>query len=135
MNLTIKRGASSSSVSIPIDETHSKNMFTSNPKNRGQPTVSLPGTHEFMFSVVLDGNKITWMIKEDNAARQQVDASSSSQPARRRPCRRRRPRPRASLQIVSTLPTSYEMQAVWGRPGRSHTPTTELSKFIKEIGG
>ncbi len=69
---------SSSSVSIPIDETHSKNMFTSNPKDRGQPTVFLPGTHEFVFSVVFDGNKITWMIKEDNAARQKVDASSSS---------------------------------------------------------
>ena len=69
---------SSSTVIILVDPIFSKNMFTSNPKNRGQPTVFLPGTHDNVFSVVFDGNTITWMIKEDQAARQQVDASSSS---------------------------------------------------------
>src|SRR5258706_15479043 len=55
---------SSSTVTIPIDVTLSKNMFTSDPKNRGQTTVFLPGTHEFAFSVLFDGSKITWMIKQ-----------------------------------------------------------------------
>ncbi len=69
---------SSSTVVIPFDPTFSKNMFTSNPKYRGQPDTFLPGTHENVFSVVFDGNKITWMIKEDNAARQKVDADANS---------------------------------------------------------
>src|SRR5258706_15415012 len=66
----------SSSVTIPVDPNTAKNMFTTNPKDRGQPTVFLPGTHQFVFSVVFDGSKITWMIKEDNVARQKVDADA-----------------------------------------------------------
>lgn len=69
---------SSSTIVIPFDPSHAKNMFTSEPKYRGQPDTFLPGTHEYVFSVVFDGNKITWMIKEDQAARQQVDASKDS---------------------------------------------------------
>lgn len=69
---------SSSTVVIPYDPVHSKNMFTSNPKYRGQPDTFEPGTHEHVFSVVFDGSKITWMIKEDNAARQKVDADANS---------------------------------------------------------
>lgn len=69
---------SSSTVVIPVDPNFSKNMFTSNPKYRGQPDTFLPGTHEHVFSVLFDGNKITWMIKEDNAARQKVDAAANS---------------------------------------------------------
>lgn len=69
---------SSSTVIISYDPSHSKNMFTSNPKYRGQPDTFLPGVHNFVFSVVFDGNKITWMIKEDNAARQKVDADANS---------------------------------------------------------
>jgi hypothetical protein len=69
---------SSSTVIIPFDPSHAKNMFTSNPKYRGQPDTFLPGTHDFVFSVVFDGNKITWMLKEDQAARQQVDADANS---------------------------------------------------------
>ena len=68
----------STAVLIPVDPNFSKNMFTSNPKNRGQPTLFLPGTHENVFSVVFDGTAITWMIKEDQSARQKVSASSSS---------------------------------------------------------
>jgi len=69
---------SSSTISIPHDPSHGKNMFTSEPKFRGQPADFLSGTHENAFSVVFDGNKITWLIKEDQAARQQVDASKDS---------------------------------------------------------
>ena len=69
---------SNEDVSIPYDPSHSKNMFTSEPKYRGQPDTFLPGTHEHVFSVVFDGSKITWMIKEDNAARQKVDADANS---------------------------------------------------------
>jgi hypothetical protein len=65
-------------VLIPVEPIFSKNMFTSNPKDRGQPSLFQPGVHEFVFSVVFDGNTITWMIKEDNAARQKVSADSSS---------------------------------------------------------
>lgn len=69
---------SNEDVSIPFDPSHAKNMFTSEPKYRGQPNTFLPGTHEHVFSVVFDGSKITWMIKEDNAARQKVDADANS---------------------------------------------------------
>lgn len=69
---------SSSTVTIPFDPNFSKNMFTSTPKYRGQPDTFLPGIHNHVFSVVFDGNKITWMIKEDSAARQKVDADANS---------------------------------------------------------
>lgn len=69
---------SNDTVPIPYDPSHAKNMFTSEPKYRGQPDMFEPGTHEFVFSVVFDGSKITWMIKEDQAARQQVDATADS---------------------------------------------------------
>ncbi len=69
---------SSSTVIIPYDPNSSKNMFTSNPKYRGQPSTFLPGTHNYQFAVVFDGSKITWMIKEDNATRQKVDADANS---------------------------------------------------------
>ncbi|HEY0737767.1 MAG TPA: PqqD family protein [Herpetosiphonaceae bacterium] len=69
---------SSLPVVILVEPIFSKNMFTTNPKYRGQPTVFLPGTHNWVFSVVFDGSKITWMIKQDNAARQQVSADANS---------------------------------------------------------
>ena len=69
---------SSDTVVIPYDPSHAKNMFTSEPKYRGQPDTFLPGAHEHVFSVVFDGSKITWMIKEDNASRQKVDADANS---------------------------------------------------------
>ncbi|HEY0602799.1 MAG TPA: PqqD family protein [Herpetosiphonaceae bacterium] len=69
---------SSLPVVIPVEPIFAKNMFTTNPKYRGQPTVFLPGTYNWVFSVVFDGSKITWMIKQDNAARQQVSADANS---------------------------------------------------------
>jgi hypothetical protein len=74
---------SSEAVTISVEEDLSKNMFTSVPKDRGRPSVFLPGVHENVFSVVFDGAKITWLIKEDKVARQQVsaDAFSPSCPA------------------------------------------------------
>lgn len=69
---------SGSTVVISYDPNFSKNMFTSNPKYRGQPDTFEPGVHEHVFSVVFDGSKITWMIKDDNSARQKVDADANS---------------------------------------------------------
>jgi len=69
---------SSSTVVIPYDPSHAKNMFTSNPKYRGQPDTFLPGTHEHVFSVVFDGSKISWMIKDYYSSRKKVYADANS---------------------------------------------------------
>ena len=64
--------ASSGSIAIPIG---SDNGFLGSTFQRGQPTQFLTGPQVEAFSVVFDGNPITWRLGSKN-----VDASSASPP-------------------------------------------------------
>jgi len=58
----------------------SKNMFVGGDKDRGQPTVFLPGEHLSEFTVVFDAlDTLKWMLKADGDRRHQVEASATSE--------------------------------------------------------
>jgi len=57
-----------------------KNMFVGGDKDRGQPTVFLPGEHLSEFTVVFDAlDTLKWMLKADGDRRHQVEASATSE--------------------------------------------------------
>jgi len=56
-----------------------KNEFRPGQPDRGQPTVFLPGQHLDVFSVVFNGNPITWALQAEDDHSNQVTASSTSE--------------------------------------------------------
>jgi len=57
-----------------------KNMFVGGDKDRGQPTVFLPGEHLSEFTVTFDAlDTLKWMLKADGDRRHQVEASATSE--------------------------------------------------------
>ena len=57
-----------------------KNMFVGGEKDRGQPTVFLPGEHLSEFTVTFDAlDTLKWMLKADGDRRHQVEASATSE--------------------------------------------------------
>jgi len=67
---------SSRNITLPIGH---KNEFKPGQPDRGQPTVFLPGEHLDVFSVVFNGNPITWALQADGDHCNQVTASSTSE--------------------------------------------------------
>ncbi len=49
----------SADVYIPAG---TKNKFTPNPQDRGQSRLFLPGTHSNAFSIIFDGDDLTWIL-------------------------------------------------------------------------
>ena len=67
----------SSVITLPVG---AKNMFVGGDKDRGQPTVFLPGEHLSEFTVVFDAlDTLKWMLKADGDRRHQVEASATSE--------------------------------------------------------
>jgi hypothetical protein len=64
-------------ITLPVGP---QNMFVGGDKDRGQPTVFLPGEQLSVFSVVFDGlDTIKWLLKADGDRRHQVEASATSE--------------------------------------------------------
>jgi hypothetical protein len=64
-------------ITLPVGP---KNMFVGGDKDRGQPTVFLPGEHLSEFTVVFDAlDTLKWMLKADGDRRHQVEASATSE--------------------------------------------------------
>lgn len=64
-------------INLPVGP---KNMFVGGDKDRGQPTVFLPGEHLSEFSVTFDAlDTLKWMLKANGDRRHQVEASATSE--------------------------------------------------------
>jgi hypothetical protein len=64
-------------ITLPVGP---KNMFVGGDKDRGQPTVFLPGEHLSEFTVTFDAlDTLKWMLKADGDRRHQVEASATSE--------------------------------------------------------